>query len=640
LSTSSRPDIFFETVGPAHRPLLARYLRRGHRIFVYDFTYRLKSWRWLAGLIDVGRVERIYIDPLSRADHEAIKATEWLYPRWAHHPLARRLGAIFGQAEAETVLKKALVEAIFPYCFIRLDLERRRHPGEVVLVSDSYRQWEDAVRAWEGGLPPLAGVRIARSASLWSAAAGGFRRRVQTARVAVATLLHAARAKRAARGAAPVSPRAFDHVYAIDQPFQTKFQGGRRFDFLVDGDLLTAKNTAFLVTEGADGSWMDQAREAGFEILRRTDYAGLRWMDDRQTRRSRVPLLLLAALRPGVPGWLSAAAVTAAAVLLRDVPFLEAVTFRNYLYTNQDTVLQAWRNALLRLYGARSWCFTLAIGGGYLYTDDPEAEHRYWAHQNPDHLVTASRQLVEYHRRHPQRVAHYHNVGNIWSELVLDVERRVGRDALRREWFADAAAGLRVVSWFDTSFVQSETSPSTYDEAIAWYSDIERFLEDFPDVGVVIKPSKDEVYFVDMQTQWADIRGRRLMEIWQRLRAHPRVHFAGHRGDPTSIIAGSDLVVTYCFSSISAEALGAGHRALWYEPGQRWRQTLYGRVPGLVTHGYAELLARARTLLYDTDERQYRDYLDRDVRGVMEDFLDGRGLTRFRQLLTGSGARA
>ena len=639
--TAMNRDVYYETITPSHRGLVMRHVARGDRIFVYDFTYRLKTIPWLAPLIDAGAVERIYVHPFSRADHEAIRAVEWLHPRVTRHRLVRVLENVFGSAEVETVLKKALVEAVFPYLFIRLDLDDRTGGDrEVLLVPDTYEDSERALAGWPARPATLRGVRIPRLHAMWSRWAGRLARRRQTDRLLASALLTLVRGRfGGGRRAERAARRGFDHVYAIDQPFQTKFEGGRRFDFFIDGELLTRKNTAFLVSDGADGAWAREAGERGYEIVRRRDYAGLPQAHDGESSPNRGPIARLLAstfLAVGAPEWLRQAAATAGLVVATDAPLLERVSLRNYLYTNQDTVLQGWRNALLRRHGAQSWCFTLAIGGGYLYTAGAESEHRYWAYQSPNHFVTASAQLVEYHRRHCQRVDAYHDVGNIWSELALDVERHVGRDTLRAQWFGPRAVDGRIVGWFDTSFVQADTSPSTYDEALAWYGDLERFLVEFPDVLVVVKPSKSDDYFTDMRTQWADARGGALMQIWRRLREHPRVVFPGHQGDPTSIIAGSDLTITYCFSSISAEALGAGRRAIWFEPGARWRDTLYGRVPGLVAHGYDELVARARALLFEVSHDDYRAYLDRHVRGVVEDFLDGRGLTRFRQLLEAS----
>jgi hypothetical protein len=630
-------DVYFETITTVHRRLVKRCLSRGDRVFVYDFTQRLKATPWLADLLNRGRVERIYVTPLSRADHEAIRATEWLYPQVSHHPLVRRLHALFGRDECEAVLKRALLDALFPYFFIRLDLERRRDPARVsVLVPCTYLYWQRALERWPEAPAPLSDLRIPFLAATWSAWTVRMQNRQRGARVVASALLAVARARIAsARGARPPL-REFDHLYAIEQPFQTKFEGARRFDFLIDDDRLTRKNTAFLVSAGLDGPWAEQAARDGLEIIRRRDYAGFPAPAEgavaRRPAYGRLAVAMLAAV--GAPGWLYEAGAIVTYVALYDAPLLERVRFKNYIYMNQDTVLQGWRNALLRRHGVESWSFVFSIGGGYLYTDGPEADHRFWAYQNPDHLVAPGRRVADYFRGHHQRIAHYDHVGNIWSTLVLEVERRAGRTALLRQWFPDAAAVRSpVVAWFDTSFVQADTSPSTYDEAIAWYSDIERFLVDFPDVRVVIKPSKDESYFLDDRTPWWDVRGARLVEIWRRLREHPRVYFAGHAGDPPSVIAASDLVITFCFSSCSAEALGAGRRAIWYEPGERQRQTLLGRVPGLVCHGYLELRTYARAVLSgERDARLTAEEIER-FRGVVDDFLDGGGLTRFRDLL-------
>src|SRR5439155_137054 len=96
-----------------------------------------------------------------------------------------------------------------------------------------------------------------------------------------------------------------------------------------------------------------------------------------------------------------------------------------------------------------------------------------------------------------------------------------------------------------------------FDEAVAWYDDIARLADERPDLLMVLKPSKADWYFVDPTFQWSHPRGAAVLERWERLRAHPRVHFAGHDGDPASVVAAADLTVTFCYSSPTAEALGA-----------------------------------------------------------------------------------
>jgi len=151
-------------------------------------------------------------------------------------------------------------------------------------------------------------------------------------------------------------------------------------------------------------------------------------------------------------------------------------------------------------------------------------------------------------------------VGNLWSEQILGAEQAIDLDAVRRQWFGPLAEGRRVLAWFDTSFVEAPNSPSTFTEAIRWYADILRLAQQQDELLMVIKPSKDEAYYVDEgpRQQWAGPQlGKRLMQVWAALRSHPRVRFLDHADDPTTVVAASDLTVTYCFSSVSAEALGA-----------------------------------------------------------------------------------
>jgi polysaccharide biosynthesis PFTS motif protein len=298
-------------------------------------------------------------------------------------------------------------------------------------------------------------------------------------------------------------------------------------------------------------------------------------------------------------------------------------------------VVGGWRNVLIRRAGRQSWYFSLAIGGGYIYegVGDTTRHHRLWTYQNPDHFVLPSSQMVDYYRRHRQKVREYHEIGNIWSELVCTEARNADRGATLSRWFRAPVEGRKVVAWFDTTFVETENSGSSYSEAIEWYGHVLRLLDEDENLLAVIKPSKSEDYFLDPKGEWSHPLGTALMQKWDALKGNPRVYFPGRLGDPAEVMAMSDLTVTFCFSSCTAEALGARKRAIWFEPGERWRNTPYGKDPLLVAHGYDELRLLVKQLLYDTSDAEYGRFLDERVRNLVEPFVDGRGLSRFREML-------
>ena len=95
----------------------------------------------------------------------------------------------------------------------------------------------------------------------------------------------------------------------------------------------------------------------------------------------------------------------------------------------------------------------------------------------------------------------------------------------------------------------------------------------------------------------------------------------------------SDLVVACAFTSSTLEALGAKKKAIFYDPDERFRGYYYDQIPRLVAHGYTELKSSIHSLLYNISDDQYEEYLQKEILGKVEDYLDGKGLSRFRTLL-------
>jgi len=248
--------VFFETVKGWYRPLVAWCLRRGDRVVVFDFYEGLTRIGWTRRLITQGRLERVYVYARPQAERLAIDATEWLFPRFAHHRLVRILAGILGQEETETVLKKGLLDAVFRYVFMQVFLREHRQQapdGVIVFVPHGSRAWEPLLKDWlrqrdaacEGLVCPWwveAWSRFAHRLSGWT-----FSLLVGASVAAHAVAM--ALGRRLERRSPAI--KRYDHVYAIDQAFQVQFQGPRRFDFLLDGIHLTKENTAFLVHPSA-----------------------------------------------------------------------------------------------------------------------------------------------------------------------------------------------------------------------------------------------------------------------------------------------------------------------------------------------------------------------------------------------------
>jgi len=103
------------------------------------------------------------------------------------------------------------------------------------------------------------------------------------------------------------------------------------------------------------------------------------------------------------------------------------------------------------------------------------------------------------------------------------------------------------------------------------------------------------------------------------------------------VMAICDLCIGFPYGSPVVEAMGAGVKSIYHAPNKKYVGGYYDRVPSLVTHDYDDLRRRVGVLLYRTSEQQYREYLETHVKGDIDPYLDGRGLTRFRRLLTSQG---
>ncbi len=192
---------------------------------------------------------------------------------------------------------------------------------------------------------------------------------------------------------------------------------------------------------------------------------------------------------------------------------------------------------------------------------------------------------------------------------------------------------FKVVSFFTSSHYDGLYSPSTVKDAVNFLEHIVLLLKDSPHIFVILKEKKiSEVYTSKLCTAYSEFRNA-YMEALTNLKQHPRCYVPGVNGDPSEIIVVSDLVVTCVFSSPTIEALGARKKAIFYDPSVKFKSSYYSGIPGLIAHGYDELKSSVDRLLYGTSDEDYEKYLDREVLNKVEDYLDGKGLSRFRELL-------
>ena len=123
------------------------------------------------------------------------------------------------------------------------------------------------------------------------------------------------------------------------------------------------------------------------------------------------------------------------------------------------------------------------------------------------------------------------------------------------------------------------------------------------------------------------------MAVYRRLDDHPRAFCVANTFSASEMTAMSDLVLSFPFTSTSLEAIAARKKAVWYDACDKYRGSYFDKVPGLVCHNYDELSSRVNWLLCATSSEEYDRYLDAEVKGKVESYLDGKAITRFRRYL-------
>lgn len=650
LENSKKIVLFFENIRPFHYPVLMFQIWRGREIYVFDFNCNLKKQMLVRYLINNDVIKRIYINPVAKEHDDAIDQTDTIYNGLRNNKLTKTISSLYETDETSLIFKKLLVNEIFKCIYLNKYLsEKEKSFGSsraLYFVPENYKINEKIIKKYGSyTLIPLERMKIFRWIMLFSAAvhfldklkycvASFFYILLQIVLKNFDSLLKGKK----------IIPVHFEYAIPIDQIFQTKFKGKRGFDFLLDHKSITKENTVFILNISVKEDWLGYYKKKGYNFfttkhifsLNKLINVGQNYSYDKVSIRTLAEMFMC---------WNTFAILMHAFfVSVRTYVnwglIYNHISFNNYVYTNRESAEQLGVNILIRKQGGKTWCYSLSMGGGYIYSKGVnsfnEYQHIIWSFLNPDYCLCTNEDVIYYYKLHHQKVRKYHPVGSIYSEMVRENIKYLKKEDFLAKHFLQGVSnnGAKIVAFFDTSFIDSVECETSFKDCIGFYQDILRLLNSLEDIFVIIKPAKSEAFFISPEGQWSSPKkGRVIIDLWNTLKTNTKVFWAGDSGDIPAVMALSDLVVTHCMSSPTAEALGARKKAIWYESGDVHRGVMYDKIPGLIAHGYKELEERIEELLYEISDEEYNEYLDKYIKGKVESHLDGLALTRFRQLL-------
>ncbi len=308
----------------------------------------------------------------------------------------------------------------------------------------------------------------------------------------------------------------------------------------------------------------------------------------------------------------------------------EVVELQSLISQNTDGVVQAIvRDILFKKRGTFIWKYMDSASlVNYLVPvqDFYKAKENLFVYIYCDYMVSWSDDNNQAFKTTHSRIGQYLQTGCLWAEHVrLIQEGKIAsnlKNILRQNGLKE---GMKVVGVFDSTYAVHFMT--TYEDGIQFLKGIEHILNQIPELFVVVKEKKSrKVVFKESKAMQA---------VYETLEQTGRVYFTQNKMSPSEVIALSDAVISFPFTSTGLEALSVGKKALWFDATAKFEKTFYDEVPGLVCHSAKELSARIKELLYQITDQRYENYLKECVVNRCCPFLDGMGITRFRKLLCG-----
>lgn len=308
---------------------------------------------------------------------------------------------------------------------------------------------------------------------------------------------------------------------------------------------------------------------------------------------------------------------------------MKEVSIKRFI-THCDTGIDhIGRNVALNQSGAQTYYFTDSMNFmNNFMTDEADCamRHPFWTYLYYDYFVTWDVFLVDYFKSHPGTFKKKcHVVGCLWSGHIQK------KDMAREQTVLPAIKKIKdnlIVVVFDTSY--SRNGITSYAEGIVFAEHIIRLTDECPDIYVFLKEKKNRNVHKLMDA----VNGPKLLELYDKMAEHPRITIYSNQVDASDMISVSDMVISFPFTSTTFEALSVNRPAIWHDPMGYYRDTMYGKIDGVTTHGYEDLKKRMLDIKgMKTDG--YKNPIPLNS-PMLDPFRDGKAVDRFRDLLISS----
>lgn len=631
--------IVFEEILPKYTWLIRFYLFINHSIYFFRVHPKCLDKDWFKKHLETGKLKKIqsqfqgyvegfHFDLAFDQLHLFSKSLE-------KNSNISKIKALYQDERIENIFKKGLHKELSRYYYLNdvFHALQKRYPKQNILFFPSHNELlfkaaiNDICNYYQHSNTSIQNVSFAWWIILFSYSRLFFNHcfiRLKTLAILFWILFQKA-----------ISPpwnlrtKSFLYAMMITVPSRQFLKKIEKIDFLIDGKQIKEKDVLFLSHQKL---MRDQKNYLNTHSLTYVDNleSYLSWKDVMQT--------IVLGIKCVSSFEKNIFVLEAAIQSLYSFPlwngFFKKINIQHLISVSDHGIQSVTRNILLNAYGGKSYHYMESSNYGCFFTKEndssaPQCRNNVLSFSYYDVWLSWHPKIMTYLESLGNSFKKIENIGCLWSshvKLLQDgtILSHLKEMALKHGYLAHQ----KIISVFDGSF--HDYFFIVHEDIIAYLDGIQKLMNDLPDLFVLLKEKKARHLH-----QRNTVHHKLICDHLQKLENHPRCLTLKDHESATETVAASSLTICYPFSSPTFIALSARKKGLWYDPTQKFTNTFYTQVPGLVCHSYEALLNRVKELLYK-DDKEFDHYLNTHIKGKVEYHLDSLALDRFRNILRGS----
>jgi len=644
--------IFFEEIKPIHLRLIQGYLLKREKIYFLRVNKNCYTKQWFEKCIAAGYLKKSTISfELGFADgfyhDKAFDNVEIFYQGYLNSAILKRVKKLYNNSKSDLAFKKVLNQGLarFYYLnFIFKEIEKTYSDKRIIFIPsngvevyrtegcDIYDYCKFYRQASQRGADHFKVNAV--KFPLWATAisySNAFRRKFILIRkiAALPVWLLFKCIKNFGKNWQP--KQHYDYAVTIISPLRQFANKVQKVDFLVDGDCIRKKQVVFVAPKG-----MTEANKRYF-IKNKLNFIDdvTQFISFKRIAKILPVYFSLLFLSFKVDSFIGETGLKGIYFYAIWKSFTQQIAIKKLITYCDYEIKSVFRNIILE----QSLCVT------YLYMDstnlgcfsvkknsNAKFRHHFFGFLYYTWFISWNDQVSDYFQQSFSQFKHHVNLGCFWAEHLRLIKEGVLTSHIKTRLYEKGYRdGMKLVSAFDSTFYDESRTP--YDDGIEFLKGLYALVEKFPDMFLILKEKNSRSYHETISVKHKEINA-----LYKKLDNHPRCYLTGKKGNSSEVIAFSDLTISFPLTSTTYEAISARKKAVWYDASNKFKDTYYDSIQGLICHNYKELLIRVRELLFETSEDEYNNYLDTHVKGRVESYLDGKAITRFRGLLSGSSA--